>query len=92
MKPWHSFKKGEEYPLDDVVAECRKYINSRKVNNLKEKRLWIKIIGNSGHSEIVYAPQSERGWGSSPLNANNWKTPGGEPIFKTKLVPKKHVN
>jgi hypothetical protein len=81
-KPWHSFKNGNDYALDDVVARCR------NVENLKEKRLWIKIIGNSGHPRIVYAPQSGRGWGSLPLNARNWKTLEGEPISKIKSLSK----
>jgi hypothetical protein len=89
---WHSFKNEHDYALDDVVARCREYVNSGKVENLKEKRLWIKIIGNSGHQKIVYSPQSERGWGSSPLNPNNWKTPEGKPICKIEPVSKKNVN
>lgn len=78
---WHGYTEGDEVSLDDVVAKCREYINSGNVKNLKEKRLWIKIIGNSGHPVIVYSPQSKLGWGSSPLNTNNWKTPEGEPIL-----------
>jgi hypothetical protein len=87
-KPWHSFKNGDDYALDDVVARCREYMSSGNVENLKEKRLWIKIIANSGHPRIVYSPQSGRGRGSSPLNARNWKTMDGDSISNIKSLSK----
>ena len=82
--PWHKFKKGKDYALDDVVASCRKYVNAGNVKNIKEKRLLVRIIANSGHPVIVYSPESEKGWGNSPLNPRNWRTPSGDPIYEMK--------
>ncbi len=85
---WHNFKEGQRVSRDDVIRICAAYINSGKVQNPQEKRLYLKEFENSPHKIIVYTPQGT-GWGSSPLNPNNWRGIDGSFIWEKKVIPKK---
>ena len=85
---WHSFSKGKDYALDKVVAECHKHIESGKVEDKKQKKRYVQQINDSGYSIIRYSPKTEGGWGSSPMNPDNWRTPNGSPIREMESVPK----
>ena len=84
---WHGYKEGNDYARDDVVAKLEEHIKSGKVENFKQKSLYVQQINNCGHSTIRYSPQSEGGWGNSPMNPRNWQTLDGDPICETKHVP-----
>jgi hypothetical protein len=77
---WHNFEPEQMYSRDEVVTKCKAYVNSKRVKSVKEKRLLVRLIDSSGHQSIRYKPQSKKGWGSSPLNPNNWQTRDGNPI------------
>jgi hypothetical protein len=80
---WHSFKSGEVYSLDYVVAMLRKHIKSGNVIAEEQKEQYLQQIQDSGHPSIRYSPRG-KGWGSSPLNPRNWRTPSGDPIYEAK--------
>ncbi len=87
---WHGYKKGNDYARDEVVARCEKYIRSGKVIEPERKMLYVQQIKDSVYERIVYSPRNEKGWGSSPINPDNWQRPGrdGGPICERKSIPK----
>ena len=76
---WHGYEVGQRYRVADVVAACTRRIEEAVI--LKEEKLQdVDELERCGSETIVYAPQSEGGWGASPLNLNNWKTEHGLPL------------
>ena len=80
-RSWHGYASGQVVALADVVAACRKRIESRGVIDVEGKRELVDVIAACGHPSIVFLPQRARGWGASPMNKNNWRTPDGEPVL-----------
>lgn len=78
---WHGYESGKPVKRDDVVAKCEEYINSGKVRNPKQKREQVQQIRDCRHADIVWTPQSYKGWGASPMNPNNWQTLNRKPIY-----------
>jgi hypothetical protein len=84
---WHSYQPGQRLRVADVVAACRRHI-AGPVELKEEKSEDIDELERCGHETIVYQPQSEKGWGSSPLNLNNWETEHGIKLGPPRTKPR----
>ena len=50
-------------------------------------RAWGKALREKCMADsIVFSPSTERGFGRSPMDSNNWRTPDGGPIWEGGVV------
>ena len=76
---WHNFQPGQEYAQTEVVSVLSQRIRSGNVENPDQKEEYLDLIRAASATRLVFDPKGT-GWGSSPLNPNNWRTPEGVPV------------
>jgi hypothetical protein len=81
---WHGFERGQRIGREAIVEACKSRLESGKVTNVPAKWSHVGVIQTCGERELVFSPQTETGWGASPLNDNNWRTIKGKPIGTAK--------
>jgi hypothetical protein len=79
---WHGYTAGQQVPVHDVVERCERYVSSGSVVDRHDKDQQLQRIRECGYDVIVYSPTEPKGWGSSPLNPNNWRTVEGKSIYE----------
>jgi hypothetical protein len=81
MSSWHGFEPGRDYDSGEVESKCTSHITDGHVKAIETKKQLIRFIANCGHTNLVWTPSNERGWGASPMNPRLWRTIAGKAIF-----------
>jgi len=88
MAPWHSFKSGATYSKADVVRKLNAYVDSPTSTVSKDdKRPKVREIERLPSDWLVFEPKG-KGWGSSPLNPNSWRSVSIQDPFPHASDPK----
>jgi hypothetical protein len=78
----YPFKKGESYSRTYVIDVIETHIRNGTYRNEAAARPWAKQLRKSTHDPIVWTPSTERGFGRSPMDPNNWRAEAGAPIWE----------
>jgi hypothetical protein len=82
----YPFKEEESYSRTYVISVIETHIRNGTYQNEDVARAWVKKLRESTHDPIVWTPSTEKGFGRSPMDPNNWRTEKGAPIWKRVTV------
>ena len=88
----YPFDDGHSYNRQEVIDEIERHIQMGTYENLDAARAWVKQLREKCTADpIVFSPRTERGFGRSPMNPNNWRTVNGDPIWEPENVSVKDL-